>query len=366
MRQLFALFEPAFLCGFTLPDWIRLLRMNQWQVDAKYLPRALIATVGTAFTSFFKTFEDRIDLTSLQKEKWRQPVFILGLPRSGTTHLFNLLSRDPQFCYPTRFDCYNPYTFLTLRGLGLHRLLGLVPVKKRYMDNIRTGWLSPEEDMFAFYIMTSSGYGIQRVFPKTFKDRVDAKVPLDDIKGEHPNFNAALASFSRKLVFLNSCRPLFKSPGHTANIAQILEVFPEAKFVTILRNPFSQFASMASMDRSQAKEWSTLQKSSEISDQMRLDRISFLLGRYLETRDLIPKSNLVEVKYQELVKNQTATLQKIYTGLGVEMPASFRTASVVAYQQNQHPELSPELKARIRETYRPFVAAGLFEPCELQ
>ncbi|MFZ4716853.1 MAG: sulfotransferase, partial [Chthoniobacterales bacterium] len=114
MRQLFALFEPAFLCGFTLPDWIRLLRMNQWQVDAKYLPRALIATVGTAFTSFFKTFEDRIDLTSLQKEKWRQPVFILGLPRSGTTHLFNLLSRDPQFCYPTRFDCYNPYTFLTL------------------------------------------------------------------------------------------------------------------------------------------------------------------------------------------------------------------------------------------------------------
>jgi hypothetical protein len=366
VRRALAIVQPAFLGGFTLPDWISLLRRNNWRVDAEYLPRALIATLGAGATSFFKLFEDRIVLKPFDEEKWRHPVFILGLGRSGTTHLYHLLSRDPQFCFPTKFDCQNPHTFLTLRSLGMHRLLSLFPAKKRYMDNVRTGWLSPSEDKLALSVLTSSGSLMHRVFPRTFEASIDAMNPMRDVKTEHSDFNAALIAFSRKLVFLHGRRPLFKSPDHTASIPQILQVFPDAKFVTILRNPFSQFASMASMDRSQAKEWSTLQKPLEISDQMRLDRSSFLLGRYLETRDLIPKKNLVEVKYKELVSDQAATLKKIYSALGEVMPASFGVASESAYQRNKHPKLSPELKDRIRETYRPFVAAGLFDPAELR
>lgn len=365
MRRLLGILQPAFLCGFTLPDWILLLRNNQWQVDSEYLPRALIATLGAGATSFLKFFEDRIDLTPLEEEKWRQPVFVLGLGRSGTTHLFHLLAKDPQLCFPTRLDCYNPHTFLTLRRLGLHRWLGLFPAKKRYMDNVLTGWLSPTEDTVALCVLTSSGDRLRRMFPRTFDRCVGARSSLFDVKPEYPDDYMALAAFSRKLVFLHGRRPLFKSPEHTAAIPQILRVFPNAKFVTILRNPFSQFASLAAMDRSQAMEWSTLQRPLEISDQMRIARISSRLQRYLETRDLIPKTNLVEVKYQELVSNQVGALEKVYAGLGMEMPASFRAASVAAYQRNQHPELAPELKDRIREAYRPFVAAGLFDPGEL-
>jgi hypothetical protein len=365
VRRLLGILQPAFLCGFTLPDWIRLLRSNQWQVDAEYLPRALIATLGAGATSLLKFFEDRIDLKPLKEERWRQPVFVLGLGRSGTTHLFHLLARDPQFCFPTRLDCYNPHTFLTLRRLGLHRWLGLFPAKKRYMDNVLTGWLSPSEDTVALCVLTSSGGRLRRVFPRTFNHRLGAQNSLFDVKPEHLDIDMAMATFSRKLVFLHGHRPLFKSPEHTAAIPQILRVFPEAKFVMILRNPFSQFASVAAMDRSQAIEWSTLQRPLEISDQMRIARLSSRLRRYLETRDLIPKTNLVEVKYQELVSDQVGTLERVYAGLGMEMPASFRDATVAAYQRNRHPELAPELKDRIREAYRPFVAAGLFDPGEL-
>jgi hypothetical protein len=365
VRRLLGILQPAFLCGFTLPDWIRLLRNNQWQVDAEYLPRALIATLGAGATSLLKFFEDRIDLKPLKEERWRQPVFVLGLGRSGTTHLFHLLARDPQFCFPTRLDCYNPHTFLTLRRLGLHRWLRLFPAKKRYMDNVLTGWLSPAEDTVALCVLTSSGGRLRRVFPRTFDHRLGAQNTFFDVKPEHPDVDMAMAAFSRKLVFLHGRRPLFKSPEHTAAIPQILKVFPDAKFVTILRNPFSQFASVVAMDRSQAIEWSTLQRPLEIPDQMRIARLSSRLRRYLETRNLIPKTNLVEVKYQELVGDQVGTLERVYAGLGMEMPASFRAATVAAYQRNRHPELAPELKDRIREAYRPFVAAGLFDPGEL-
>ena len=238
VRRLLGILQPAFLCGFTLPDWIRLLRKNHLQVDAEYLPRALIATLGAGATSFLKFFEDQIDLQPLDEERWRHPVFILGLGRSGTTHLFHLLARDPQFCFSTRLECYNPHTFLTLRRLGLHRWLGLFPAKKRYMDNVRMGWLSPAEDKVALCVLTSSGSRLRRVFPRTFDGCLDAQGSSSDIKAQHPDFDMALAAFSRKLVFLHGRYPLFKSPEHTAAIPQILEVFPQAKFVTILRNPF--------------------------------------------------------------------------------------------------------------------------------
>ena len=272
----------------------------------------------------FKLFEDQIVLKPFDEEKWRQPVFILGLARSGTTHLFHLLARDPQFCFPTRLDCYNPHTFLTLRRLGLHRWLRLFPANKRYMDNVLTGWLSPAEDTVALSVLTSSGGRLRRVFPRTFDRFLGAESSLFDVKTEHSDVDKGLAAFSRKLVFLHGRRPLFKSPKHTAAIPQILKVFPEAKFVTILRSPFSQFQSVAALEQSQALEWATLQRPLEMSDQMRIARISSRLQRYLETRDFIPKANLVEVAYEELASNQVGTLEKVYASLGLKMPASFR------------------------------------------
>jgi hypothetical protein len=365
LQRILELLQPAFLGGFTLKDWIILLRKNHWQVDAEFIPRALIATVGTAFTSFFKTFEDRIRLDNIQEEQWRQPVFILGLGRSGTTHLFNLLSGDRQFCFPTKFDCHNPHTFLTLRKLGLLRLLGCFPVAKRHMDNVETGWLSPSEDHLAICILISSGNRIQRMFPRTYIPSGGAGNSLSDTGSGHPNFEAAIKSFSRKLVFLHGRRPLFKSPAHTVAIPQIREAFPDAKFVTIFREPFSQFASSIGMQRSKASEWSALQRPVEISDELRLELISSKLNRYLETRNLIPPGNLVEVRYRDLVSDQAGTLEKIYTGLRLDMPAHFRVASRSNYQRNRHQDLPPELKNRIREIYKPFVAAGLFNPGEL-
>lgn len=363
LKEKLQLLEPAFLSGFTLPDWVRLLRENRWDVDPEYIPRALLATVGSAFTSFFKVFEDRINSTLPDEEKWRQPVFVLGLERSGTTHLFNLLARDPEFCYPTRFDCYNPHSLLVLRGLGLHRMLGLVPPTKRFMDNVETGWLSPDEDNIALCVLSSSGVRLLRVFPRTYAS-ADS---LENSPGaKRRDFQSALKHFSRKLVFLHGRRLLLKSPDHTAAIPEILEAFPGARFVTILRDPFSQFASLAGLHRSRATNWSALQRPVVVSDEARLEYVSAMFRRYLDTRDQIPPGHLVEIRYRDLVSGQAATLERIYASLGVDMPAHFRETPEPSYQRNRHPELSPELKDHIRDVYRPFVEAGLFDASDLR
>lgn len=83
-RRMLELCQPAFLSGFSLPDWIQLLRENNWRVDGRYMPRAVIATIGSMATSLLKPFEPEAKLDSGGCELWQRPVFILGLPCSKT------------------------------------------------------------------------------------------------------------------------------------------------------------------------------------------------------------------------------------------------------------------------------------------
>lgn len=365
LRNAFELLQPAFLTGFTLPDWIRLLQENRWQVDQQYIPKAFIATAGCCVTSFIKIFDDRIDLDTLDEGAWSQPLFVLGLPRSGTTHLFHLLARDPQFAFPTRFDCQNPHTFLTLRKLRIHSLLGRLPVRTRPMDNVKTGWNSPAEDSIAICILTSSGAWLRRVFPRTCDQAFCYGHKSERVGARPQTFQAALEHFSRKLAVLHGRRLLFKSPDHTAAIPWILEVFPQARFVTVLRDPFSHFASLAGMHRSRAMTWCTLQKPAPVSDDALLGEITTALQRYVNARDTVPSGHLVEIRYQDLVSRQAQTLEEAYLGLGLAMPPHADATPQEAYRQNAHPPLPLHLKHRIRQTYAPFVAAGLFDANDL-
>jgi len=357
--------KPAYLIGFTLPDWLALLRENHWDVDARYLPRAVMATLGTAVTSCLKLVEDRIPLDPIDESTWRRPVFVLGLPRSGTTHLYQSLARDPRFAFPTRLDCYNPHTFLTLHRLGVARLLALLPREKRFMDNVTLGWLSPSEDKVAICILTRSGKRLRKVFARTHVG--------DDVHDESrarpgtqfPTFQSALRHFSRQLARLHGKRLLFKSPDHTFSIPQILEVFPEARFVTILREPYSQFASFAAMHASRFATWSALQGPLPVSDDFLLDYVGTGLRRYLETRNLIPAGHLAEIRYRDLVSRPAETLTRAYAAIDADVPAAVAEPTGAPYVPNRHPDLSEPLKARIRALYRPCVEAGLFDESEL-
>jgi hypothetical protein len=134
---------PRFLLGFRLGDWWRLLREHGFSIDPIFWARAVLATLGATATSILSRFEENVSTESLDTELLEKPVFILGLPRSGTTHLFELLSQSPDLCFPTRFDAFNPHSFLLVRRTGLFALLSKLPKFKRTMDNLHVGWDSP-------------------------------------------------------------------------------------------------------------------------------------------------------------------------------------------------------------------------------
>ena len=83
-----------------------------------------------------------------------RPVFVLGHPRTGTTHMFNLLSLNKrEFTCATTFMVGFPLSFLWFEK---HRwLLGNnILSEKRPMDNMKLEWDSPQEDELAINAIT--------------------------------------------------------------------------------------------------------------------------------------------------------------------------------------------------------------------
>lgn len=351
----------AYLGGFSCLDWARFLHRNRWEIEPRFLPRAIHASFRTVATSALKCLEDRIDLSGVNEQAWRKPVFLLGLPRSGTTHLYNLLAKDDRFGFPTRFDVFNPHTFLTLRKLGLHHLLARQPALKRPMDNVEVGWLSPEEDNIALGILAGSGPRVEGVFPKrtTYADRFR---PLRErSEEERRSFREALALFTRKMVYACNRPLLLKSPAHALCIEDILMVFPQAKFIGIARNPLAQFASLWHMlDITRREGWATLQECPKIIDAELLARIEQHVHSYCRARCLIPPQNLVEIRYESLVANPLDIISQIYSGLGLELPMEFACfENKDRYIPNQHAPLEKNISERLQEIYRPFYEAGI-------
>jgi omega-hydroxy-beta-dihydromenaquinone-9 sulfotransferase len=356
--------QPAFLSGFCLGDWLGLLSENSFSVDRRFLGRAIAATAGAAFTSILSRFEPNRKLTEHQEQLWRSPVFVLGLPRSGTTHLHSLLLGNPTFACPSRLDCYNPHTLEILHGLGVPRWLALVPHKKRLVDNVVSGWNSPEEDDLALAVMTADGPRLGGVFGRR-GEHYRRRSPLDPAWAGASGWQHALAAFTRKIVGLRDKGLLLKSPWHTAFIPQILAVFPEARFVTIFRHPVDQVRSLLAAQAH--TEWCALQEPPSASLQRAVEQSAEILRRYLETRDMIPSQNLTECTYESLVESPLAVLEKIHQRLRIPEFDSIgakilRQGEAGRYVRNVHPKLPAEEESLVWTAFQPLVERGLYAP----
>ena len=332
------------LSGITTPQWIKLVYVHGRDIDwFTYWPRLLFLT----FMSFLNTFTALCDFVAYGRAVARQelndePVFVLGHPRTGTTHLHNLLSKDERFAFASTFSVGFPSSFLCLRKIA--PAIGLIMDTTRPMDNMALAWNTPQEDELAVNQMTSgtSPYA-PLLFPrkeKTFRPFYrlrtepanpgrDADADADENVDEADGFCAPedLARWKRAFVhFLKKTqyaaggsrkRLVLKSPVHTARVALLKKLFPKATFLFIHRHPLHVFRSAAHM--ADAYYWQCyLQKPSAQDVQEFILHQGELLHRaYQEDSRLItdPKRK-VEVRFEDLDADPVATLETVYEKLG--------------------------------------------------
>ena len=156
--------------------------------------------------------------------------------------MHNLLAVDERFAYPSNFDVLYPHTFLSTERFAA-RMLGFFFTRRRPMDNIEWTIRSPQEDEFALLLLCGKSPCLSWVFPRQ-REHYDRYLTFRDVElNEIEQWKRAVRWYVKKLT-LKYKRPLvLKSPPHTARIRLLLDLFPDAKFVHIHRDPYAVFPS---------------------------------------------------------------------------------------------------------------------------
>jgi hypothetical protein len=269
------------------------------------------------------------------------PLFILGHWRSGTTLLHELIACDSRFAYPNTYECGVPHHFL-LTGGWVPRWFAHSLPQRRPMDNMKVHWQKPLEDEFALCLMGQPSPMEHVAFPNRL-DPNDASLNVEYLDlGTRQRWQRALLRFMKRLTLAHGDKRLvLKSPAHTRRIPLLLELFPEARFVHIVRNPYEVYASTLHLWRTlyahhslQRPNWQGLQEHI-------LATFETFFERFEEDRTLIPAGRLVEIRYEELVENPVDQLERIYRSLALgdfepaRLPVAKYLAEISDYSRNQ-------------------------------
>jgi hypothetical protein len=350
--------------GMTFPTWARLLRRNGFRVHPLYWPRAVLLTATSLANTAFAALDLLLFGRWVRRARVEAPLIIVGHYRSGTTHLHNLLSLDGRFAYPTLFQTLNPDSFLVTEWLfGL--LSELVLMSHRPQDRVPIDPDVPAEEEVAVAVSSLSSPYIGWVFPGR-REEYDRYLTLRDVpEAEVRRWKESLLWFLKKLT-LRYGRPLIlKSPPHTARIRLLLELFPDARFVHIRRNPYEVFQSTRRLLTKLPPYFAMQWDGRRGLDDRILEGYRRMYDAYFEERGLIPEGRLAEVSYEALERDPMGTVEGIYRTLGlpdfdrVRPDLGRYLASVASYRKNAHPDLPDDLRLRIaREWRRCFEAWG--------
>ena len=340
---------PGGLSGCTMRQWLRILADNRYAVDFRYWPRAALTTFNSLSNSFWSWREQRF-ADEIERTQVADPLFVLGVWRSGTTHLHNLLSQDDRFAYPNLYQVLYPHTFLSTESFNASvaaKFLG----KTRPMDNVRLRIEGdPQEDEFA---LAASGFSFinEFAFPRTGSQYRHLMTLRETSQSDIELWKEKLMWFFKKLT-LKYQRPLvLKSPGHTARIKILLEMFPNAKFVHIHRHPFRVIQSTWLM-ATKAFEFWAFQKP-EVTMTKLISDYGELCDAFFQQRDLIPKGHLYEIAYDQLVADPMGTLSEAYTKLElpsfvhVEPTLRSYVESIADYQTNKLPPPTKDVQRQL-------------------
>jgi hypothetical protein len=249
-----------------------------------------------------------------------KPLFILGLPRSGTTFLHALLAEDPENLVPRAWQTLYPAP----------RPVGFNPARHkpaRTVDkqlNFFAG-LTPEFPL-VHPISADSPQECSEITSHVFQSlRFDTtfRVPsylnwLDNL-----GHDDAFAFHKRFLQFLQngvSARGwVLKCPDHTFSLDAILRAYPDARFVIVHRDPVRVFASVAHLTEVLRRPFLTQIDPAEIGTQVSsrwIEGASALVE--FDQRPDIDASRKVHVHYDELVADPIAAVQKIYAQFAIK------------------------------------------------
>jgi hypothetical protein len=248
----------------------------------------------------------------------RSPLFVVGLPRTGTTLLHNLLAQDPAGRAPLLWELGSPWPRENAPP-GPDRRIRLA---QRRIDMLYR--FSPSSAaVHEFHAEEPEEcHHLFRNSMATQSFRALADVPEFSRWKLGHDMLAEYRYYRLQLQMLLWQRPathlVLKFPGHAWHLDALLEIFPDACVVLTHRDPVKvvgSFCSMVTMVRqSVSKRIDTVALGQVLSQELETG-----IRRMMESRERLGGTNFFDVRYDDLMRDHVAMVREIYRHFGMPL-----------------------------------------------
>ena len=260
-------------------------------------------------------------LEGLERERLQGPLFIVGMPRSGSTFLHELLAADPEHRAPRVWEIMYP---LAAGGEQPGR-------KEPYIRkaDVCLWWfrrLAPQADS-VYPMRAMTPHECVAIHSYTFLSEEflsTCRIPSYGSFLHGADLTPAYAWQKRFLQYLQLGAPqkrwVLKSPDHVYGLEALFSVFPDAFLVQTHRNPIEVVKSSADLTRVLHGLYGRAGDPGET-----LARETRVLAdnteRFIHFRDQHPElaDRIIDIKYPELVSDPLAAVRTVYDRVGAPL-----------------------------------------------
>jgi hypothetical protein len=254
------------------------------------------------------------------------PVVIAGLPRTGTTHLHNLLAAAPTFRTLPYWESFEPFPLPAEVGVEPNpraarmdvavQVMNIVMPHFALMHEMTTEHVHEEIQLLANDVST--------MFMETL-----AHVPRwTDFYLAHDQTSTYeyLATQLKALQFLRGGRRwLLKSPQHLEQLPVLERVFPGVAVVCTHRDPVPVAVSMVAMITYSARMHRSAVPVQEIAAAW-IDRLELMLAALIRDRGVIASERSIDVTFDDFMADELGVAEQVYGLVGEPVTDDARTA----------------------------------------
>ncbi|CDF21408.1 uncharacterized protein BN736_01199 [Prevotella sp. CAG:617] len=289
------------------------------QIDASYRGKYRLTKMVCRLLSTLAPIQERRYQKQLaDKPLEHDPVFILGHWRSGTTFVHNVFSCDKHFGYNTTYQTVFPHLMMFGQPFFKKNMSWLMP-DKRPTDNMELAVDLPQEEEFALANMMPYTYYNFWFLPKYMQEYCDKYMLFEGISPEELRTFEEVFTKLIKISLWNTGGTQFlsKNPPHTGRVKELVKMFPNAKFIYLMRNPYTVFESTRSFFTNTIQPLKLEDITPEQLEQNILSVYAKLYHKYQQDKACVPEGNLVEVKFEDFEADALGMTEEIYRQLSL-------------------------------------------------
>jgi hypothetical protein len=282
-------------------------------------------TIVISLVKRLRMIEYRKKRREMVEQRIQRPLFILGLPRTGTTILYELLAQDPDHRCPMAWEVEDPVPPPRRPGRNTDWRVIAAQIKLGLLDWLapgfkvahETGALLPQECICLFmpHFMSEAWPALFRM--PTYRSWL--------LRSDARSAYAWHRSFLQHLqVDLRRPRWLLKAPAHLAHVGALLAEYPDAAVIQTHRDPSEVMASLSSVELMLRRAFSDHVDPYEIGRETAM-RCSEALARGVRDRDAHEREHsFFDVQFHDILHRPLDVIEDLYSHFGFELHESIR------------------------------------------